>query len=123
MNAFGIVTQDNAPFFVPFNSTIAPFNGTVPPSSSSPAKAKKKRQNAPVVSFGVTNAQQDDAYTQWVTAAAQNGVSGAVQYQWGQGSLTPSDGSVVEPNNAASDTVPNENTSDTSPNDGYQSAP
>jgi len=115
MNAFGIVTQDNAPFFVPFNSTIAPFNGTVPPS--------KKRQAAPVVNFGVTNAQQDDAYTQWITTAAQNGVAGAVQYQWGQGSLTPSDGSIVSPNNAASDTVPNDSTSDSSPNDGYQSAP
>lgn len=116
MNAFGIVTQDNAPFFVPFNSTIAPFNGTVPPPS-------KKRQAAPVVNFGVTNAQQDDAYTQWVTAAAQNGVAGAVQYQWGADNLTPQDGSIVSPNNAASDTVPNNSGSDSSPNDGYQSAP
>jgi hypothetical protein len=30
LTGFGLVTQDNAPYFVPFNSTVAPFaNATV----------------------------------------------------------------------------------------------
>ena len=56
MTGFGLVTQDNAGFFVPFNSTTEPFNKTKP--------ASHKRQSQ--ATFGITNQQQDDAYTAWL---------------------------------------------------------
>lgn len=76
LTAFGLVTEDNAPFFVPFNSTIAPFNGTVPADGNVTVSRLSKRASA-----GVSDSEQDDAYTAWITAAANAGVSGAMQYQ------------------------------------------
>lgn len=75
-----------------------------------------------MTTFGATNGELDDAFTQWLTTAAGAGVSGAVQYQWGQGGLTTNDGSTVDANDDTSSVVPNSDTSGVSPNDGYQSA-
>jgi len=120
LTGFGLVTQNNSGSFVPFNGTIAPFNGSTVATTGGiaglPAVSK-----AALDSFGVTNAQQDDAYTQWITAAASAGVAGAVQYQWGQGGLTGQQGTDIVPNTDSTDIVPNGQA--VSPNDGYQSAP
>lgn len=52
LNAFGLVTQDNLPFFFPFNSS----------TTSSDSHGLSRRQAA---SSGVTNDQQNNAYSQW----------------------------------------------------------
>ncbi|KAI5122966.1 hypothetical protein M0805_006845 [Coniferiporia weirii] len=118
LTAFGLVTNDNAPFFVPFNTTIAPFNNTTPIDNST--SSLRRRDST---SFGVSNQQVDDAYTQWITAAAEAGINGAIQYQWGQDGLTENDSSTVDQNVDQSTTVPNSPSTGNSPNDGYQSAP
>ena len=80
LTGFGLVTQDNAPQYVPFNSTQAPFGcdscmsrycptglkyllfllGCIAPKSMTVRRRDMQSQ-----SFGVTNAQRDDAYNQW----------------------------------------------------------
>ncbi|EJD06057.1 glycoside hydrolase family 5 protein [Fomitiporia mediterranea MF3/22] len=121
MTAFGLVTQDNLPFFVPFNSTNAPFNNTNPLNATT--TVKKRQANPAAATAGVSNAQLVDAYSQWINAAAQAQLGGAMQYQWGQDGLSSNDGSTVDQNADESTTTPNDNTSGITPNDGYQSAP
>jgi mannan endo-1,4-beta-mannosidase len=111
MIAFGLVTQDNAPFFVPVNSTqVAAPASTVPQSTSAVVR------RAP---FGVTDGQRDDAYSQWIQEAIQQGLKGAVQYQWGQTGLTAQLGTTVSPVQDQTGTTPNQNSTGVSPNDGY----
>ncbi|EIW85194.1 glycoside hydrolase family 5 protein [Coniophora puteana RWD-64-598 SS2] len=75
ITGFGLVTQGNAPNFVPFNS-----------SSSTDASSNAS-------SDGVSNDQQDSAYTTWVNTGVAQGVNGIMQYQWGQSNVqTPNDG-------------------------------
>ena len=50
LDGFGLVSQANLPYFVPFNSSIAPFG----PSSANVQP-----------SIGVTVGQLNDAYYQW----------------------------------------------------------
>jgi len=50
MTGFGLVTQDNVPSFVPFNSTSAPSVSSTTSGTVS----------------GVTDEQRDDAYMQWL---------------------------------------------------------
>lgn len=86
------MTQDNAPFFVPFNQTQAPFG-------SDARKVLELRQQQQA--FGVTDQQRDDAYAQWLqgmlllrfreavfliaflshAAGLQDGLQGMFQYQ------------------------------------------
>jgi mannan endo-1,4-beta-mannosidase len=103
MTGFGLVTQDNTPSFVPFNSSAAPFasSGTTTPSS------------------GVTDEQRDDAYSQWLGAGITNGLQGMIQYQWGQSNLTAESGTTVSPLSNETTTSPNLNETGQSPNDGY----
>ncbi|KAG6818121.1 hypothetical protein H0H87_000026 [Tephrocybe sp. NHM501043] len=54
LTGFGLVTQSNAPFFVPFNTTVAPFG----PDSTSTTNVTQP--------YGVTDDQRDDAYRQWI---------------------------------------------------------
>lgn len=68
LNGFGLVTQSNAPFFVPFNTSVAPFG------PDSPTAATQQP-------FGVTDQQRDDAYSQWLQAGLQAGLQGMLQYQ------------------------------------------
>jgi len=111
---FGLVTQNNAPSFVPFNSTQAPFG---PDPSSDPSTTSP---DPPVTQpFGVTDSQQDDAYTQWLQAGLQSGLSGMLQYQWSQGNLTTGVGTAIQSavtGTTASPAVPG---TGVSPNDGY----
>ncbi|KDQ60829.1 glycoside hydrolase family 5 protein [Jaapia argillacea MUCL 33604] len=108
LTAFGLVSQTNAPFFVPFNSTVAPF-------ANSPAR---KRQQ----SGFVTDSQLGDAYTQWFNIGLQDGINGLVQYQYGSGGLsveasTPITG--TDPNTNVTPQTPNSGQTGQSPNDGY----
>jgi mannan endo-1,4-beta-mannosidase len=134
---FGLVTQTNAPFFVPFNSTIAPFasNATVTVSNvanSTTSAATKATASATSSSagtsatassaqtYGVTDSQLDTAYSSWLSAGASSGVSGLLQYQWAQGNLTASAGSTISPNaNSTTSQSSNNDTTGESPNDGY----
>jgi len=103
LSAFGIVTQGNLDFFVPFNAT-AP----VVTSSST----YKKRQSTGTVGTGVTNSQETNAYSTWLQTGVNSGLSGMAQYQWSEQNLTPASGTFVQSTNGAG-------TLGTSPNDGY----
>ncbi|KAF9532976.1 glycoside hydrolase superfamily [Crepidotus variabilis] len=106
MNAFGLVTQSNAPAYVPFNSTQAPFA----PDSGTPTAS------AP---YGVTDQQRDQAYTTWLQTGLQSGLSGMIQYQWSQSGLTPSVGTNIVPATGGTTTTPVVPGTGVSPNDGY----
>ncbi|KAF5391442.1 hypothetical protein D9757_001897 [Collybiopsis confluens] len=108
---FGLVTQDNAPFFVPFNTTIAPFAAD---SSSSSTTNSNSTQ-----SFGVTDAQQGTAYTSWLNAGISAGVSGIMSYQWSQGNLTAQAGTEISPTDDTTGQSSSDNVTGQSPNDGY----
>ncbi|KAF9052628.1 glycoside hydrolase family 5 protein [Panaeolus papilionaceus] len=108
LNGFGLVTQDNAPFFVPFNATQAPF-ASDNPTTTPPIQAP----------FGVTDQQRDDAYAQWLLAGLQAGLQGMVQYQWSQGNLTSAPGTVISTPVDGPDPVPTVDGPGLSPNDGY----
>ncbi|KAK7014868.1 helicase ATP-binding domain-containing protein [Favolaschia claudopus] len=111
LSGFGLVTQTNAPSFVPFNSTVAPFandqignltlNGTLP--------------------FGVTDQQRNDAYAQWLQQGIISGLAGMIQYQWGQGNLTAVNGTAISPIINENGLVPVEDQNGLSPSDGYSS--
>lgn len=60
LTAFGLVTQANAPDFVPFNSTVAPFA----------SENLAKRQST--LGYGVTDQQQATTYTTWLDSAFFN---------------------------------------------------
>ncbi|KAH9484283.1 Mannan endo-1,4-beta-mannosidase A [Psilocybe cubensis] len=106
LNGFGLVTQSNAPFFVPFNSTQAPFG---PDSVNNQTQAP----------FGVTDQQRDDAYTQWLQAGLAAGLQGMLQYQWSQGNLTTAVGTVISPTVDGTSVSPDVTGTGVSPDDGY----
>jgi len=67
LTGFGLVSNDNLPFFVPFNSSAAPFaNATT--SSQGFGTAPQNSSQA----IGVSNEQQVDAYNQWVNSELWN---------------------------------------------------
>lgn len=112
LTGFGLVTQTNAPSFVPFNSTVAPFADADPNPTS----------------YGVTSQEQADTYTSWLDTGIAAGLNGIVQYQWGQSDLTAEPGTTVTPSTTTSESptpsspgeapTPQETTGE-SPNDGY----
>ncbi|KAF7304875.1 Glycoside hydrolase family 5 protein [Mycena kentingensis (nom. inval.)] len=119
LGGFGLVTQDNAPFFVPFNTTIAPF-------------ANDQIGNLSLTDgftpYGVTDAQRDDAYTQWLQQGIVSGLAGIIQYQWAASNLTAVNGSAIV-NSITQNGVVDENGQQTvmnengiSPSDGYSIA-
>ncbi|KAJ6496671.1 glycoside hydrolase family 5 protein [Mycena vitilis] len=109
LTGFGLVTQDNAPSFVPFNSTIAPFAndqfGNTTTNSTQP--------------FGVTDQQRDDAYSQWLQQGISSGLTGMIQYQWGQGNLTAVNGTAISPTIDENGIVPVQTENGVTPSDGY----
>ncbi|KAJ8589720.1 glycoside hydrolase [Rhizopogon salebrosus TDB-379] len=115
LTGFGVVTQSNAPAFVPFNSTSAPFASENPNSSTT---------------YGVTTQQQSDTYTSWLNTGIAAGLNGIIQYQWGQSNLTAEPGTTVSPtsttgeqstpSSAGETPSPQDQTGET-PNDGYTS--
>ncbi|KAG2349908.1 glycoside hydrolase family 5 protein [Suillus weaverae] len=115
LTGFGLVTQSNAPSFVPFNSTVAPFAADNPNASTT---------------YGVTSQQQADTYTSWLNTGIAAGLNGIIQYQWGQSNLTAEPGTTVSPPTTTGETstpsspgqVPTpQQTTGQSPNDGYSS--
>ncbi|KAF5380977.1 hypothetical protein D9615_003950 [Tricholomella constricta] len=107
LTGFGLVTRDNAPFFVPFNGTAAPFGpDQAPPSNVTQA-------------FGVTDEERDEAYSQWIQAGILGGLQGIIQYQWSQNNLTAVPGSAISPVSTESGQSPLPDESGHSPNDGY----
>ncbi|KAK1232219.1 hypothetical protein PQX77_004593 [Marasmius sp. AFHP31] len=118
LTGFGLVTQANAPNFVPFNSSTTPFANATQGSSA-------------VQEFGVTDAQRDTAYDSWFntsivfgnevlpTAGILNGLQGIIQYQWGQSGLVTQPGTTISPNINGPSQSPNNNQAGQSPNDGY----
>jgi len=117
---FGLVTQTNAPDFVPFNSTIAPFANT----TASTAAAGSASSSSSTQTFGVTDSQQATAYTTWLNTGISSGVSGLMQYQWSQGNLTAQANTTIAPTSPNDNTTgesSNNNVAGESPNDGYGS--
>lgn len=74
LTGFGLVTQQNAPFYVPFNSS-EPFlsNSTLGNSTFGNSTGN--------ATYGVTDEQRQEAYTKWINATIETGVSGAIHYQ------------------------------------------
>lgn len=107
LNGFGLVTQANAPSFVPFNSTEAPFasdTGTPTPEEQP---------------FGVTNEQRDNAFTTWLNVGFQSGLRSMIHYQWGQENITASPGTPVSVVSPGTDIIVDDGGTGLSPNDGY----
>jgi mannan endo-1,4-beta-mannosidase len=109
---FGLVTQANAPFFVPFNSTVAPFASDNSTTSTT---------NTTTQTYGVTNSEQATAYSSWLNGGISSGISGLIQYQWSQGNLTAEPNTTIStsPNNDTTGESSNNDTIGESPNDGY----
>ncbi|KAI9466203.1 glycoside hydrolase [Lactarius psammicola] len=101
LTGFGLVTQDNLPAFVPFNATFP----VVTPQH-------QKRQSPGSFGTGVSDQQRQSAYSTWLQAGIQAGLSGMTQYQWSQQNLQPAPGTFVQSPNG-------QGTLGTSPNDGY----
>ncbi|KAF5373898.1 hypothetical protein D9758_000572 [Tetrapyrgos nigripes] len=118
LTGFGLVTQDNLPFFVPFNVSTAPFANDTTSSQGFGASSAPVTSNQTV---GVTNEQQVDAYSQWLNTGIVNGLQGMMQYQWGQSGLTNQGGTTISPNINSTTTSPNQDETGQSPNDGYSS--
>ncbi|KAJ7155973.1 glycoside hydrolase family 5 protein, partial [Mycena crocata] len=113
LTGFGLVTQDNAPSFVPFNSTVAPFAND---------QIGNLTTNATQLPFGVTNQQRNDAYEQWLQQGILSGLAGMIQYQWGQGNLTAVNGTAISPVITENGVVPVQTENGQSPSDGYSIA-
>lgn len=121
MTGFGLVTQNNAPFFIPFNSSSITFpnSSNIPQTLSGPSVGILQGQ-APV-----NDSAQALIYEAWLEAAIANGISGSNLYQWGQANLQPAPPVPTEGFSPASPSTETfspalPNTEGTSPNDGYQ---
>jgi len=96
---FGIVTQENLPFFVPFNST-EPF---CPPEGA----------------YFPTNDEQGEIYNAWLAETRCKNNGGVVQYQWSQSCLGENKGSSWTRQDEYTPILIGGN----SPNDGYAATP
>lgn len=112
LTGFGLVTQDNVPDFVPFNSTKDVTSTSAPDSQPS--------------TTGITDDQRDSAYQQWLQGGISDGINGMMQYQWGQGGLTAQTGTIIGSNatgtstpSNGSPTSPDQGGDNVSPDDGY----
>ncbi|KAJ7109369.1 glycoside hydrolase family 5 protein [Mycena epipterygia] len=121
LTGFGLVTQDNAPSFVPFNSTVAPFASDQIVHKTDPL-AGNLTSSPTQQPFGVTDQQRDDAYQQWLQQGILSGLAGMIQYQWGQGNLTAVNGTAIAPTITENGIVPVQSENGQSPSDGYSIA-
>jgi len=74
LTSFGLVTQNNSQFFVPFNSTT--------PISTTTSGLQKRADTF------ASDDQQVSAYDSWLDAGINAGLGGMTQYQWSAGGLT-----------------------------------
>ena len=115
MTAFGVVTNDNLPFFVPFNETTPPFPNGVNITNSTGVLQKRVE----AATSGVSNEDQNTMYTSWLSTAAGLDVSASID-QWSENGLTSNGGSSVsQPNTDTTGSTLNDDTTTSSPNDGY----
>ena len=129
LGGFGIVTEENLPFFVPVNSTepaaqsesYSFFELTSTHIANCypfPSIAGLRRRQ----SIGISSAQEQSVFAAWVGAGSTFGLGGVSHWQWGQPGLTL--GNTVTPNTAGSTTTPGGGASSgVSPNDGFRSQP
>lgn len=128
LTAFGLVTQNNLPFFVPFNSSQPLFpnttvNGTVTSTSTASVPTPTLGVGVEQGQTALTDQQQADIYSSWLQTAIDNDVQGIVSYQWGQTGLAPAEQQVTNaPENSQNVFTPNPDLlqQNVSPNDGYQ---
>ncbi|TFK29928.1 glycoside hydrolase family 5 protein [Coprinopsis marcescibilis] len=106
LNGFGVVTNDHAPDFVPFNSTEAPF-------------ASDSGGTPEVQPFGLTATERDEAYSAWLNTGASTGLTSMIQYQWGQQGLSVQPGSTVSEASGSVGVGEDDGVLGVSPNDGY----
>ncbi|KAF8582695.1 glycoside hydrolase family 5 protein [Ramaria rubella] len=120
VTGFGLVSQDNAPEFTPFNSSqpFFPVNTTTTePEIPAPTALGVGVEEG---QMPLTDSQQVTAYQQWIQAMIDGEVAGITQYQWGQTNLTAP---TEQPQAPAADTntfSPALGQQSVSPNDGYQ---
>jgi mannan endo-1,4-beta-mannosidase len=119
LTAFGLVTQNNAAVFVPFNSTLPPFGNSSSGSGSSIASRSLRARQTSEQNFGVDDSQRDNAYAQWLQTGLQSGLGGLTQDQWSQGNLTTGAGTVIQPVVTGTAESPVVTGNGESPNDGY----
>ncbi|KAH7914659.1 glycoside hydrolase family 5 protein [Hygrophoropsis aurantiaca] len=119
LTGFGLVTQENAPYFIPFNMTTAPY-GPAPTQATATANS----------TYGVTDQQQASAYTTWLNTGIAAGLNGIIQYQWGQSNLTAVTGTMISPDttgessgSSSTGETTSPDTTGESPNDGYSTSP
>ncbi|KAK7446367.1 hypothetical protein VKT23_014573 [Stygiomarasmius scandens] len=74
LTGFGLVSNDNLPFFVP-STLLPPHLQTLQPAASFGTAPQSSSQ-----AIGVSNEQQVDAYNQWVNTGIVNGLQGMMQY-------------------------------------------
>ncbi|PBK96850.1 glycoside hydrolase [Armillaria gallica] len=109
LTAFGLVSQEHAPDFVPFNTTVAPFA----------ANSQGTTLSLNNSTFGVTGAQRNQAYSAWLDAGITSGLAGIMQYQWGVTNVTAAQGTSFSPNEDSTSASPDETGTSSSPDDGY----
>ncbi|KAK0459721.1 glycoside hydrolase family 5 protein [Desarmillaria tabescens] len=128
LTAFGLVSQEHAPDFVPFNTTVAPFA-----ADSTASTTSNQTSNS---TFGVTNSERTQAYSAWLDgkshfefmrtgvstvllAGISSGLAGIMQYQWGVSNVTAAAGTSFSPNENSTSSSPDETGTSSSPDDGY----
>jgi mannan endo-1,4-beta-mannosidase len=109
LSAFGLVTQNEEPFFVPFNET-RPDNQPVP---QRPASFKRDLPQAP------DNTQFNNAFSALIGASVQNALAGILQYQIGLGGLQSAPGTPIIPVTTSNGQSTAVNQNGVSPDDGY----
>jgi mannan endo-1,4-beta-mannosidase len=109
LTSFGLVTQNNSQAFVPFNSTQPVLANAGQTATTSPQQQ----------SLGLSNQQRDSTYQQWIQASLKNGLSGVIQYQWGQGGLSVQQGTPVSTPSGQTQVGNVQSSTGVSPNDGY----
>ncbi|KAG7452522.1 glycoside hydrolase [Guyanagaster necrorhizus] len=114
LTAFGLVSQEHAPDFVPFNSTVAPF--AADSSNSSNTTTSNETSNS---TFGVTSSERTQAYSTWLDAGITSGLAGIMQYQWGVSNVTAAAGTSFSPNENSTSSSSDETGTSSSPDDGY----
>jgi len=117
---FGLVTQDNLPAFVPFNSVFKAHQALCEGDGDDDSDdngncggSDLDRRQVATLNTGTSQAQINSAYTTWLQTGLTSGVSGMSQYQFSAQNLVPGTGTFVQ----GPAGVPGQ-----SPNDGYSIA-
>jgi mannan endo-1,4-beta-mannosidase len=99
--------------------SVSPTTTSSADASTSTSTGSGSAAGTATARYGVTDDQRNDAYNRWVGASVEHGINGAIQYQWGQSSLTTSSSSPVSENQDSTGQSSNTEETGISPNDGY----